>query len=60
MPVRLTFAYRVFRAEPGLEILLTAGHTAHTFLTREGRIARLDRHAGLWTSLRAVADGQAR
>ena len=52
--VRVGFAYRVLRAEPGPETLLATGRTEHTFLSPEGRLVRLDRHAPLWAILSAA------
>lgn len=53
-PARVSFAYRATRAAPGGETLLVEGRTAHVFLTREGRIARLTRHPRLWAALGAA------
>ena len=51
-PARISFAYRVTRAESGGgETLLAEGGTDHVFLTRDGKIARLNRHPDLWTRL---------
>lgn len=49
--VRVGFAYRVLRVEPGPETLLATGRTEHTFLSPEGRLVRLDRQSRLWTIL---------
>ncbi|MDP9374440.1 MAG: acyl-CoA thioesterase [Chloroflexota bacterium] len=62
-PARVSFAYRVTRPAPAAdgvgETLLAEGRTAHVFLTREGRIARLNRHPRLWAALSgAFASGQ--
>jgi acyl-CoA thioester hydrolase len=48
---RVGFAYRVVRAEPGPEVLLVEGRTEHVFLSREGRLVRLDRQSPFWTTL---------
>ena len=61
-PARISFAYRVTRPEPdGGETLLAEGSTDHVFLTREGKIARLNRHPQLWarlvTDFRAAGTG---
>ncbi len=70
-PARVSFAYRATRtdaatgaatnaATEGGETLLAEGRTAHVFLTREGRIARLNRHPRLWRALAgAFAAGEA-
>ncbi len=61
-PARVSFAYRATRTDAatgtatdagtdGGETLLAEGRTAHVFLTREGRIARLNRHPRLWRAL---------
>ena len=51
-PARISFAYRVTRPEPdGGETLLAEGGTDHVFITREGKIARLNRHPQLWARL---------
>jgi acyl-CoA thioester hydrolase len=49
-PARIRFAYRAVRAGPD-PALLAEGHTEHVFLTREGRVARLNRHPRLWQAL---------
>ncbi len=48
---RVGFAYRVLRVEPGTEALLVEGRTEHVFLSREGRLVRLDKQAPFWTML---------
>ena len=48
---RVGFAYRVLRVEPGPEALLVEGRTEHVFLSREGRLVRLDRQSPFWTTL---------
>lgn len=56
----VAFGYRVVRAEPAPEILLAEGRTEHVFLTREGRIARLDRDSPFWIAMsRGAAGGDA-
>ena len=58
-PARISFAYRVTRPEPaGGETLLAEGATDHVFLTRDGKIARLNRRPELWARL-ATAFGAA-
>lgn len=49
----VAFTYRVVRSEPAPDALLAAGRTEHVFLTREGRIARLDRQSPFWLALSA-------
>jgi acyl-CoA thioester hydrolase len=49
-PARIRFAYRASRSGPA-PALLAEGHTEHAFLTRESRLARLDRHPRLWHAL---------
>ena len=52
----VAFGYRVVRAEPAPDTLLADGRTEHVFLTRAGRIARLDRKSPFWIALsRGVA-----
>lgn len=51
---RVGFAYRVLRVEPGPETLLVEGRTEHAFLSREGRLVRLDRQSPYWTALSAA------
>ena len=41
---RVTFGYRVTRQTPEPAALLAEGRTEHVFLTRAGRLIRLDRH----------------
>jgi acyl-CoA thioester hydrolase len=51
-PARISFSYRVTRPEPeGGETLLAEGATDHVFMTRDRRIARLNRHPELWSRL---------
>src|SRR5207248_11288847 len=56
-PARISFAYRATRADrpaPGAEpraTLLAEGRTDHVFVTRDGRVARLNRHPHLWRAL---------
>lgn len=47
----VAFAYRVLRVEPGPETLLVEGRTEHVYLSREGRLLRLDRTSPFWTTL---------
>lgn len=57
-PARITFHYRVTRpATAGT--LLADGYTAHVFLTRDGRLTRLNRHPRLWTGLAPVVSALA-
>jgi acyl-CoA thioester hydrolase len=51
---RVTFGYRVIRQAPEPAMLLAEGRTEHVFLTRAGRLTRLDRHPHLWAALAAV------
>jgi acyl-CoA thioester hydrolase len=51
---RVGFAYRVLRVEPGPPTLLVEGRTDHAFLSREGRLVRLDRQSPFWTTLSAA------
>ncbi len=48
---RVGFAYRVLRVEPGPEALLVEGRTEHVYLSREGRLVRLDRQSPFWRTL---------
>jgi len=54
-PARVSFAYRAARVAPDGAgdggILLAEGCTDHVFLTREGRITRLNRYPELWEML---------
>ena len=56
-PARISFAYRATRADrpaPGAEpraTLLAEGRTDHVFVTRDGHVARLNRHPHLWRAL---------
>jgi acyl-CoA thioester hydrolase len=50
----VAFAYRVLRAEPGPQELLVEGRTEHAFMSREGRVTRLDRNSPFWTTLAAA------
>lgn len=52
--VRVGFAYRVLRTEPGPTTLLAEGRTDHAFLSRDGRLVRLDRQSPFWTTLSAA------
>lgn len=51
----VAFTYRIVRADPAPEALLAEGRSEHVFLSREGRIVRLDRQAPFWTTLVANA-----
>jgi acyl-CoA thioester hydrolase len=51
----VAFAYRVIRADPAPEVVLAEGRSEHVFLSREGRIVRLDRQSPFWTTLAAAA-----
>jgi acyl-CoA thioester hydrolase len=54
------FAYRIVRVEPGPASLLVEGRTEHAFMSREGRIMRLDRDSPFWAALLAsIAAGSA-
>ncbi len=53
----VTFHYQVFRAEPHPELLLTEGSSEHVFLSRAGKIVRLDPQSTLWQALHTVANG---
>lgn len=48
---RLAFEYTVTRDDGGVETLLARGHTAHAFLSREGKLVRLNRNPALWARL---------
>lgn len=53
----VAFTYRVVRTEPAPDTVLAEGRTEHVFLTREGRIARLDRQSPFWLAMSAGAAG---
>lgn len=55
-PARISFAYRVTRADQDGDTALAEGRTDHVFMSREGRIVRLTRHPVLWERLGAVFD----
>lgn len=50
----VAFAYRILRAESDPPALLAEGRTEHVFLSRAGKIVRLDRDSDLWAALSAV------
>lgn len=51
----VAFSYRIIRAAPAPELLLAEGRSEHVFLSREGRIVRLDRQSPFWTTMTAAA-----
>ena len=53
----VAFSYRIIRAAPAPELLLAEGRSEHVFLSREGRIVRLDRQSPFWTTMTAAAGG---
>lgn len=53
----VAFSYRIIRAAPAPECLLAEGRSEHVFLSREGRIVRLDRQSPFWTTMTAAAGG---
>jgi acyl-CoA thioester hydrolase len=55
----VAFSYRIIRAAPAPELLLAEGRSEHVFLSREGRIVRLDRQSPFWTTMTAAAGGGA-
>ncbi len=52
----VAFTYRIVRADPAPELPLAEGRSEHVFLSREGRIVRLDRQSPFWAAL-VVATG---
>lgn len=50
----VAFSYRIVRADPAPELLLAEGRSEHVFLSREGRIVRLDRQSPFWTAMVAA------
>lgn len=54
----VAFTYRILRVEPGPELLLAEGRTEHVYLSRDGKLLRLDRESPFWTTLTAsIATG---
>ena len=51
----VAFSYRIVRADPAPEIVLAEGRSEHVFLSREGKIVRLDRGSPLWLALSTAA-----
>lgn len=62
-PARLGFSYLLTRDDGGTETVLARGRTAHAYLSREGKLVRLNRNPALWARLTsafstvAAADG---
>jgi acyl-CoA thioester hydrolase len=56
---RVAFTYRIVRAAPAPELLLAEGRSEHVFLSREGRIVRLDRQSPFWTTMMAATGNDA-
>lgn len=48
---RVSFVYHLTRLDGDQEVLLAEGRTDHAFLSRDGRVVRLDRYPPLWAAL---------
>lgn len=55
----VAFTYQIVRAAPAPELLLAEGRSEHVFLSREGRIVRLDRQSPFWTTMTAATEAGA-